>query len=203
MNILEEILNDEIIIETERLRIYPFIVDSKILTDLYLIYSDSINIEYYCSVYDDFNVFSNYMRRKIQEHQIYTNGIISFIIELKENSRIIGLRNVILDGVYTRNGYKDINNENLITEILLNKNYWQKGIATEASFQIFNFLKSRGVVNVLSFIDNRNHRAKQLDKKLKFQTINYQQAICEFDYHKDFIIHTRNIDDCEILLKIL
>lgn len=203
MNVLKDILYDDLIIETERLKIYPFKINYKIISDLYAIYSNSNNVEHYCNVYNNFDEFSDYMQRKIQEHQNDINGIISFIIELKENSKIIGVRNVILDGVYTTNGYDDINNQNLITEILINQSYWKNGFATEASIEIFKFLKSRGILNVLSFVNNKNFKAKYLDEKLGFKTINLEQAYYEFDYHQDFTIHTSKIEESKILLKEL
>lgn len=203
MNIFEEILKDELIIETERLRIYPFIINNKVLWDLYYIYSSSSNVKHYCKEHNNFLAFCDYMKNKIQEHQNYNNGIISYLIELKENSKIIGVRNVILDGIYTKSGNENINNENLITEILINQEYWQTGIAWESSCAIFEFLKSKGIKNVLSFVNNNNDKAKKLDDKLGFQLIDVQKAELEFNFHKDFVIHTTNIDECDILLKVL
>jgi RimJ/RimL family protein N-acetyltransferase len=203
MNVLKDILNENLIIETERLRIYPFKINSKTMVDLYAIYSKSSNVENYCNVYNEFKEFFIYMNSKIENFQNNDNGIVSFVIELKENSKIIGIRNVILDGVYTIDGNKEINNENLITEILIKEDYWQKGIAFEASIGIFKLLKIKGIKNVLSFINHKNIKANYLDNKLGFKFINFHQAQNHFNYHKDFGIHGFKIEQTHILLKTL
>lgn len=203
MNVIKDILNDDIIIETERLKIYPFQINLRTAKDLYEIYSKSTNVENYCDVFNDFTEFCIHQGKRIKKFQNLDYGILIFLIEFKENSKVIGLRNIILDGVYTIDGRKEINNENMITEILINENYWQNGIAFEASVAIFNLLKIKGVKKVLSFVNNKNKRAYNLDNKLGFQIINYNSAKNQFNYHKDFVIHTNNIENCNILLKIL
>lgn len=203
MNIIKDILNEDLIIETERLKIYPFKINLKTAEDLFEIYSKSTNVENYCDVFTDFREFCIHQSKKIKTFQNLDNGIIMFIIELKENSKAIGLRNIILDGAYTMNGQVEINNENLITEILISEDYWRNGIAFEASIAIFKLLKVKGVKNVLSVVDYNNTKADYLDRKLGFQIINYNQAINQFYYHKDFVIHSTNIKHSNILLKSL
>lgn len=203
MNIIKDILNEDLIIETERLKIHPFKIVLKTAEDLFEIYSKPSNVENYCNVFTDFSEFCIHQSKKIKIFQNHDNGILMFIIELKENSKAIGLRNIILDGAYTINGEVEINNENLITEILINETYWRSGIAHEATVAIFKLLKDKGVKNVLSIVDHNNTKANYLDKKLGFQIINYGQAINQFNYHKDFVIHSSNITNSNILLKSL
>lgn len=203
MNILKNILDENIIIETERLKIYPFRINFKTIEDLFAIYSKSTNVENYCTVHHNFDDFNDYIRRKIENFQIIDNGIISFTIELKENSKIIGVRNIILDGIYTNNGNREINNKNIITEILIKEEHWRKGFAFEASNALFKFLKTKGIENILAFVNSKDKKADNLDEKLGFKYTSLEEAINQFNYHKDFGIHGYKTNQTHILLKTL
>ncbi len=203
MNVIESILDKNVTIETERLIVYPFNINAKTMIELYEIYSNPINVKDYCNPYNNIYVFADYMNRKIREHQEFLKGIISFVIELKESSKIIGVRNVILDGKYTLNNVETINNSNVITEILINKNYWRNGFAEEASIAIFDFLKSQEIKYVLSFIKSSNYSALKMDEKLGFKDISLDFAVIFFDFHKDCHILSDDSKNNSVYLKIL
>ena len=190
MNILKEILNQNKIIETDRLKIYPFKIIDKVFFDLFEIYKDEENVLNYSSRFDDLKDFGVYMYLKISEHQDEKNGIISYVIERKIDSKIIGVRNFILDGKYTFNGTEFINNNNLITEIIINKKYWQNGYAEEATLGLFNFIKNYQIKNILSFVKLDNIKAKRLDEKLDFKETSFEELISNYNFHPDCQIHT-------------
>jgi RimJ/RimL family protein N-acetyltransferase len=203
MNIFKEILNSTTTLETDKLVVKPISFDTKILKDLYEIYSDKENIKYYCPPFFNLLEFSNYMIAKINFHQTNLNGIISFAIKLKENLKTIGVRNIILDGKYRFDNQDKSNPKNILTEIILNKSYWKNGFATEASDLIFNHLKEFDIDNVLSIINKDNVSAIKLDEKLNFFQTNMENAIKKYNYDEDFLIHGQDIFDVIIYIKIL
>ena len=203
MNVVKSILEQNIIVETERLKIYPFELNEKVIFDLYEIYGSWSNVLNYSKVYSSIGDFASFMFSKIEYHQNELNGFVSFLIERKKYKKLIGLRNVILDGVYTKNGIESPSSENVISEIVINENYWQEGIAFESSEAIFTILRTFGIKNILTFINSYNFSAKELDSRLGFLPVDLNQVINEYKYHVDFNIHTTDFANSKIFIKTL
>lgn len=203
MNVIKLILEQNVVIETQRLKIYPFLIEEKVIFDLYEIYGSWSNVLNYSKVYSSIGDFATFIIDKIEYHQNELNGFVSFVIERKDDKKIIGLRNVISDGIYTKVGLESPNNENVISEIIINENYWQEGFGFESSEAIFTELRKFGVKNILTFINDYNFSAKELDSKLGFFYVDFDQVINKYRYHKDFDIHTNNFANSSILIKTL
>lgn len=164
MNIIKKILSENLTIESENLTIYPFILTPKIIIDLFEIYSDFENIYGYAAQHSDIMKFTEYMRDKINYHQNEIFGYISYLIEYKKSRKIIGLRNILLDGAYTYDGNRKDNNENVISEMIINKHFWNRGYGREASTLIFELLKRYNIKNVITIINKGNINGFLLDK---------------------------------------
>lgn len=203
MNIFNKILLENKTIETKRLIIHPFTINSKIMEDLFEIYRDKENVNNYCESFSNFEYFNGYMSEKIKIHQENIGGIISFLINLKKENKYIGVRNIILDGAYTYNNQKEENNKNVISEIIMNKNYWNKGYATEASKKIFEFLRENEIKNILTFIEDSNSKALMLNKKLGFNVVDKELLFSVYNFHRNCEMHTSDIDKVQISVKIL
>jgi RimJ/RimL family protein N-acetyltransferase len=204
MNIIQKILHTNKSLESKRLIINPIKIDSKVLKDLFEIYSDSENVENYCEPYTNFDFFSGYMTEKIMLHQEKIGGIVSFLIKHKKDNKYIGVRNMILDGAYTYDNQRKDNNNNLISEILINKKYWNNNYAEEASNIIFEYLKECGVKNIATFIEKSNAKAKKLSVKLNFSTINKNELFLKYNFHPHSEMHTtNNIESVQITIKKL
>lgn len=209
-NLIDELSKSKIYIESERLIIHPIIFfphemdyNESVLNDLFEIYCCPENVSNYSRVYDSYEEFAQYILQRVKVHQLSIKGITIFLIQLKSNRKYIGLRSIILDGVYTLDGKSRINNENVISEIVINKDYWRKGIAFEASTEIFKLLKNYGVKNVVSFVDQSNLIAARLDWALGFKIINFNEVLSDYKFDKDCIIHSGNSNQGSIFLKTL
>lgn len=126
-----------------------------------------------------------FLTQKIEGHQNELNGFIGYLIGHKEDDKIIGVRNLILDGVYNFQGLRQDNNDNVISEIVINKQYWNKGYVTEASDAIFNHIKRYGIKRVTTFINPENKTAINLNKKLGFVQTNAKELILSSKCNKD------------------
>ncbi len=202
MNIIHEILNSNSKIETERLLIYPGIIEGRKLADLFEIYNNKSNVTFFTSPLNDIDKFVDLMLDKIERHQNKDHGYICFFIEIKEHNKIIGFRNLILDGAYTKNGARMDNNENLITEIIINKKYWGKNYGFEASNAIFQFLKSNKIRLISSFINRENLPAIKLSQKLGFNQVD-SDTLLRLGFHKDFTLLCNDLEDSLFQLKEL
>lgn len=198
-------LNDKnISIETERLKIYPIFMKKELFFDLYEIYSSSTNVENYCPRHTDFYSSASYIKHKMETFQEHFQTLIMYVIELKINSKVIGLRNIMLDVKVNDDGLAEFSEEdNVISEIIINENYWRNGYATEASRGIFSLLKKHGIKNILTFVPNDNRKSYQMDRNLGFMEYSLIDAINKFKYFPDCVRNTMNIENQKILIKEL
>lgn len=193
----------KILIETERLRIYQNPLTEKVLNDLYEIYSSESNVQNYCIKPPDFIRWSNFQKIKIDQFQEDFKTMISYVIELKENSKIIGVRHLLLDVQTTELPFEYISNKdgNIITEIIINEEYWRQGYAYEASSAIFNLLKEYSIKYALSFIPKTNIKSQKLDLKLGFVEFPLDFTITEFNYFKNCVYNAQPIDEIKVFVK--
>ena len=191
-------------IETERLLIYPLLREKNIFMDLHDIYSSSSNVHLFCQPRIDFRDFVEFLTDRLNNSQEYYKVVIVFVIQLKSTGKIIGVRNFILDYRIV-NDVKIEPNENngLISEVIINKNYWKKGYAFEASTAIFNLMKKNSAKSILVFVNKNNIASKNLCKKLGFSEITLSMALEEFKYFPECTKHTANLKEEIILLKQL
>lgn len=190
MSIIKDILNTKPVIETERTRIYPFKLESKVLADLHEIYRDAENVQYYSATYSNPMMFAHYMIDKIHVHQKTMQYFISFIIEHKGSSKIIGLRNFIQDGRYTKSGINEtLNKPYFITEAVLNKKYWNKGLGIETSQALYDFMSTKGAYYLLTFIHPNNYVAQKLGKRMGFVKTDIHEVIERYGFDKDCTIN--------------
>ncbi len=189
MNVFTKILQKDEIFETPRLRIFAARMNPKVFSDLFEIYSDNKNVKDFARiVFKDVDDFFHFLTQKIEVHQNELNGYIGYLIVHKVDDKIIGVRNLILDGVYNFQGLRQDNNENVISEIVINKNYWNKCFAEEASIAIFNHIKRYGIKNIATFINPENFAAINLNKKLGFELTNPKELIEKSKFNKDIEI---------------
>lgn len=200
MNLIERIIQNNVTLESDRLKVYPCIFNKKIIGDLWQIYSDYSNVKGYSKVYKTSREFVQTMADKILRHQNEIHGFVCYVIELKSEDKIIGLRNVILDGVYNCGNKRLDNNDNVITEIVINKLYWRHGYAEEASDLIFKYLGQMGAKNVAAFLESDNLRALSMCKKLDFYETNNMKFINQ-GYNRDYRILFGDKDTPRIMLK--
>lgn len=203
MNVIETILTEHPILESENLIIYPCYLNANTIINLYEIYSDKQNVNGYTEPFDDLKDFAHFMMDKINRHQNELKAYIAFIIELKKENKIIGIRNIILDGVYNYKNERDDNNKNVIAEIIINKKYWGSNFSIESSKLIFDYLKSKGIKRVGSFIQKNNIRAKAMSLKLGFKRTNPFQFVNEGGFNQDFSILCTDINNSDIFIKYL
>jgi RimJ/RimL family protein N-acetyltransferase len=203
MNIIKKLLDENFTLENDILRIYPGILNGNKLSDLFQIYSNPANLHGYADPVYDLKDFVNLMVDKIQRHQNTINGFVCYFIELKTNNKVIGLRNIILDGVYNYRNEKIPHKKNVIAEIIINKSYWKMGLAYQSSEIIFPYLKTIGVKHVCTFIEKDNFKAISLNKKLNFKKINKNTLELVYDYDRDFEINCKNFDKSHIFIKSL
>ena len=203
MNVIEKILQENLTIESENLLIYPCYLETKTILDLYEIYSDEKNVIGYAKVFNNHIEFTHFMMDKINRHQNELKGYIAFIIKLKNENKIIGVRNIILDGVYNYKNLRMDNNENVIAEIIINRKYWKKNYATEASNMIFNYLKTKGIKRVATFIHKNNISAQRMSFKLGFNEIDPHTFVSNERFNNDFSILCSDINNSTIYIKHL
>lgn len=203
MNVIEKILQENLTIESENLLIYPCYLDKNTLLDLYEIYSDEKNVIGYAKVFNDHIEFIHFMMDKINRHQNELKGYVAFIIKLKNENKIIGVRNIILDGVYNYKNLRMDNNENVIAEIIINRKYWKNNYATEASNLIFNYLKTKGIKRVATFIHKNNISAQRMSFKIGFNEIDSHTLVSDEGFNNDFSILCSDINNSTIYIKHL
>lgn len=203
MNIISKILEENLTIESENLKIYPSTLSFNTISDLYEIYSDKNNVIGYTEPFNNIAEFIQFLTDKINRHQNELKGYISFSIELKNEYKIIGVRNIILDGVYNYDNIREDNNENVIAEIIINKEYWGNNYATEASNLIFNYLQKKGIKRVGTFIHKNNLAAKAMNYKLGFNKINSLAFVIDEGFNSDFAILCSDINNSDIYIKHL
>lgn len=203
MNLIERVLNENPILETENLKIYPCKLNPKTIIELFEIYSDSQNVKFYTEKINDINEFTQFMMGKINGHQNHLKGYIAFIIELKKENKIIGLRNIILDGVYNFKNERKDNNKNITIEIIINKKYWGNNYSLESSEAIFKYLLEKGVEKIGTFINKNNTPALAMSKSLGFVETNSSEFIKTFGFHKDFEILCSDLNNSQIFVKNL
>ena len=203
MNVIEKILQENLTIESENLLIYPCYLEPKTILDLYEIYSDEKNVIGYTNTFNDHTDFIHFMMDKIYRHQNELKGYIAFIIELKSENKIIGVRNIILDGVYNYKNLRMDNNENVIAEIIINRKYWRNNYATESSNLIFNYLKTKGIKRVATFIHKNNISAQRMSFKLGFNEIDSHTLVSDEGFNNDFSILCSDINNSNIYIKHL
>ncbi|TVZ23771.1 RimJ/RimL family protein N-acetyltransferase [Dokdonia sp. Hel_I_63] len=203
MNIIGEILDENLVLESERLKVYPGTFDKKIINDLLEIYSNDDNVRGYSKVYKNPREFVHVMADKILRHQNEINGFICYVIELKTESKIIGLRNIILDGVYNFQNKRLDNNNNISSEIIINSSYWRQGYAKEASVLIFNYLSRKSVKNVAVFLERSNYISLFMSMKFGFKEIDSSSLVKEYGFNEDYKIHFDNKESPRILIKKL
>lgn len=194
MNIISTILDSNTGIESPRLRIIPANVSESTLIDLYEIYSDPLTVAGVCHPFADPKMFLEFMIEKIDGHQNDYNGCVVFTIQSKQTGRIIGLRTMILDGAYTKTGVRADNNENMVAEILINREYWGKGVAHESSSALFALLKHFGVKKVATFVNRNNRSAANLNLKLGFVECSSHDLIHSQGFHRDIELVGANKD---------
>lgn len=203
MNIIEKILVEKIIIESEKFLIYPCYLDINTILDLYEIYSDEKNVIGYTNTFNNHIKFTHFMMDKIDRHQSELKGYLAFIIKLKSENKIIGVRNIILDGVYNYKNLRMDNNENVIAEIIINRKYWRNNYATEASHLIFNYLQTKGIKRIATFIHKDNISAKEMNLKLGFNKIDSITYVSDEGFNNDFAILCSDINNSNIYIKHL
>lgn len=201
MNVIEKILNKNDVIETDRLQIYPCPLDANILKDLWEIYSDSENVNGFTTTYFDIEHFAGIMSDKIVRHQNQLKGFIAYVIENKSNKKVIGIRNIILDGFYNYHNQRQDNNLNVTAEIVINKKYWRMGYALEASNAIFNYLSDNGIKYVGAFLDQTNNRSLELCRSQNFEEVTSYDFVNEKGFHKDHRILHENIIKPRFMVK--
>jgi RimJ/RimL family protein N-acetyltransferase len=189
MNLISKILNENLTLEDDTLRIYPGILDGRKLLDLFEIYSNSSNVFGYANPIYDMKNFVNIMVDKISRHQNIINGFVLYFIELKESNKVIGFRNIILDGMYNYRNERIYSKKNVTAEIIINSTYWNRGLAFQSSEIIFSYLKTMGVENICTFIQRNNSKAISLNKKLNFQEIDDVALEIIYGYDPDFKIN--------------
>lgn len=91
MNIISKILEENLTIESENLKIYPSALSFNTISDLYEIYSDKNNVIGYTEPFNNIAEFIQFLTDKINRHQNELKGYISFSIELKNEYKIIGV----------------------------------------------------------------------------------------------------------------
>lgn len=203
MNIIQQILQKNEIIESARLKIYPCKLETQVLVDLWEIYSDRDNVIGFSMKYNETEEFAHLMMDKVNRHQNELFGYIGYIIELKETGKIIGIRNIILDGVYNYQNKRMDNNENVIVEIVINKKFWKQSYAWEASNLIFDYLADNRIKRVGAFL-NRNHIISQnMCEKMGFQEVTEFQFTDVYKFNNDHEILHLNMNDPRIMVKIL
>ncbi len=193
-------------IETDNLLIYPIHVNLKLFSDLFEIYSSSSNVFNYCNQHFDLISSSKVWKHKLETMQNHYHESINYIIELKSESKIIGRRNVILDAIFSDEGDKILRfspHNNVISEIIINENYWGRGFAFEASEAIFKLLKENGIENILTFVPKNNIKSANLDKKLGFTESTFAEAILYYGYFPNCAAKTHNIHLQKVFLKEL
>lgn len=201
MNVIEKILNKNQVIETDRLKIYPCPLDAYIIKDLWEIYSDSENVNGFTNTYYDIEHFAGIMSDKIVRHQNQLKGFIAYVIENKSNKKIIGIRNIILDGFYNYQNQRQDNNLNVTTEIVINKKYWRMGYALEASNAIFNYLSDNGIKYVGAFLNRTNNWSFELCRSQNFEEVTSYDFVNEKGFHKDHRILHENIIQPRFMVK--
>ncbi len=95
------------------------------------------------------------------------------------------------------------NNENVIAEIIINRKYWKKNYATEASNLIFNYLKTKGIKRVATFIHKNNISAQRMSFKLGFNEIDAHTFVSDDGFNSDFSILCTDIINSNIYIKHL
>ena len=203
MNIINKILQENLTIESENLKIYPSTLDFNTIWDLYEIYNDKNNVIGYTEPFNNIEEFTQFLTDKINRHQNELKGYLAYSIELKNENKIIGVRNIILDGVYNYDNIRKDNNENVIAEIIIHKEYWGKNYATEASNLIFNYLQQKGVKRAGTFINENNTAAKAMNYKLGFNKINSLKFVIDEGFNSDFAILCSDINNSDIYIKHL
>lgn len=203
MNIIGKILTENLTLENDTIRIYPGVLESNKILDLFQIYSNPSNVFGYTAPIYNLKDFANILIDKISRHQNKINGYVCYFIELKENNKVIGVRNIILDGVYNFRNEKIDHKKNVIAEIIINKDFWKKGFAIQSSELIFSYLKTIGIRHICTFIDINNFRAISLNKKLNFEETDKLELKLIYDYDQDYEINCQNLDNSRIFIKCL
>lgn len=203
MNVIAKILLENLTIESDNLLIYPCHLDTNTILDLYEIYSDEENVISYTGPCRSHIEFTHFMIDKIDRHQNELKGYLAYIIKLKSENKIIGVRNIILDGVYNFKNMRMDNNENVIAEIIINRKHWGNNYATEASKLIFDYLQTKGIKRVGVFIHKNNSKAMVLCSKLGFNKIDSITFIQKEGFNDDFKILCSDINNSNIYIKYL
>lgn len=203
MNVIEKILLENLTIESDNLLIYPCYLDSNTILDLYEIYSDEKNVIGYSRSFKSQIELTYFMMDKINRHQNELKGYVAFIIKLKSENKIIGVRNIILDGVYNFQNIRLDNNENVIAEIIINRKNWGNNYATEASKLIFDYLQTKGIKRVATFIHKNNISAQRMSFKLGFNEIDSYTFVSDEGFNNDFSILCSDINNSNIYIKHL
>jgi len=199
------LIENDFVIETNRLTIYPFELNMKVIRDLYEIYSSHSNVKGFCAPHlNGFMPFAEFFRDKFFRFQKNEKCLLIMIIESKQEEKVIGVRNIIFDNWYDDIlGYEDgyhtsyqkiefNRKQNVISEIIINEKYWNLGYANEASEAIFKKLEENQIENVLTFISENNNTSKLLDKKLGFKEISEEELFNNYGYFEECLNHTNN-----------
>lgn len=198
-DIFKKIIKENKKLETQRLNIFPFVSKVRYLKDLFEIYSNKENTQYYTLSYETFSEFEKDINDKIKLHTDTYFGFISYMIQDKSDGKIIGIRNIILDYRFDMQMNKYAHYENIITEIIIHKDMWGKGYGYEATIEIFKYLQLNGIKNIISFINRDNHKALSFDNKMGFKQSNIIDAIDIAGYFPSFTVHSGSSDTIHYL----
>ena len=203
MNVIQKILDKEQILESKRLKIYPCKLETQIIMDLWEIYSDEENVNGFSKKYLEIEDFAHLIMDKVNRHQNELFGYIGYVIEHKETGKIIGIRNVILDGVYNYQNKRMDNNDNVTVEIVINKKYWKQKYAEESSNLIFNYLAENGIKRVGAFLYKNHIVSKKMCEKMDFMEVTESEFTDVYKFNDDHEILHSNMINPRLMVKIL
>lgn len=144
------------IIETENLRLRQLYAQSDsnvIFTELYN--DRDVSKWYQDDVTGEFSMFS---KLEHWDREYFNERIIVWGIELKSTKELIGIRFCQVFET-THSAY---------LECRLSRKHWGRGLMTEATCAIIDFLESSDIYQIFTIIHPENTRALKLDRKLGF-----------------------------------
>ncbi|RKD69602.1 RimJ/RimL family protein N-acetyltransferase [Sinobaca qinghaiensis] len=145
-------------LETERLYLRELVMEDK--DALYNILSDPETMQYYPQTFDEVKV-KRWIQWNMDNYQKYNHGLWAVI--LKNNDEFIGECGITM---------QEIENE-IVPEIgfHIQKNYWNKGYATEAAIACRDYaFNTLNYSKIFSYTTLRNIPSQKIAKKLGMQT---------------------------------
>lgn len=193
MNIFKKIILENPVLETENLIISINSLKEEVFIDLFEIYGSEENLRNYIdSTYPSLDFFRSSLIDKIYDHQIGLGGFIQFLIQDKVSGKYIGVENLLLDGMYTHLGDSMISNDKVIIEVILNKNFWNKGYYWETRAAIDSYVKTKGIKYALGIVSKENFKIINAMQSRNVQAVSEEKVVKDFGFHKDFDIHSSN-----------